>query len=444
MKSARVLPVLLLLAAGFSQNSTPTAAPRPDLPRKGYLGVSLHDPQPGKPGAEIRRVTPGTAAAQLGLKSGDRILSVNSTPLNDPIAIDRAWETLRAGDQVKLGVLRDGKESALVVTVPPLPKEEIQDFDVIYGSVTADKGLRLRTILTRPRSATGRLPGIFLVGWLSCDSAEAPLGIQDGFARFIRNLITQSGFVMMRMDKPGVGDSEGICSDTDFLTELAGYRAAFESFTRSQYVDPKKIVMLGMSNGGGVLPLVAGDYPVAGYVVSGGWVKTWLEHMLEIERRRLTLSGKNPGEVSDQMRGYEEFYDLYLNGVKTPGEVLREKPNLAPLWTEDGGHQYGRPAAFYQQLQDLNLAAAWQKVNVPVLSVHGEYDWIMTGQDHQMIAGIVNANKPGFGKFVEIPKMDHGYNVYETPVAAFNGTGGRFSETVSPLVLEWLRQTVKP
>ncbi|HMK31649.1 MAG TPA: PDZ domain-containing protein [Terriglobales bacterium] len=443
MKAAAVLSLsFLFVTTGFSQNSTSSPA-EPDLPRKGYLGVSLRDPMPGKAGAEIRRVAPGTAAAQLGLKPGDRILSVNSAPLNEPLSVDRVYETLRAGDRVQLGVERQGKPATIDVTMPPLPREQIEGFDVIYGSVIGDKGLRFRTILTKPKNASRRLPGIFLVGWLSCDSVEAPLGANDGFARFIRALMTQSGFVMMRMDKPGVGDSQGVCSDTDFLTELSGYRAAFATFTRSEFVDHSKIVMLGMSNGGGVQPLVAGQFPVAGYIVSGGCVKTWLEHMLEIERRRLTLSGKKPGEVSEGMRGYEVFYDLYLNGKKTPGEVVREKPELAPLWMEDGGHQYGRPAAFYQQLQDLNLAAAWQKVSAPVLSVHGEYDWVMSGQDHEMIAAIVNENKPGAGRFVEIPKMDHGYYIYENAFAAFNGSGGRFSENVGPLVLEWLRQTVK-
>src|SRR5437764_13941273 len=34
-----------------------------------------------------------------------------------------------------------------------------------------------------------------------------------------------------------------------------------------------------------------------------GWVKTWFEHMLDIERRRFVLMKKSPGEVSDRMKG---------------------------------------------------------------------------------------------------------------------------------------------
>ena len=100
-----------------------------------------------------------------------------------------------------------------------------------YGSVVSELGHRLRTIVTKPKGATGRLPGLFLAGWLSCDSVESPVGEPDGFARLLRHVMTQSGYVVMRMDKPGIGDSEGpACAETDFRTELAGYRAAFQAF----------------------------------------------------------------------------------------------------------------------------------------------------------------------------------------------------------------------
>jgi pimeloyl-ACP methyl ester carboxylesterase len=256
----------------------------------------------------------------------------------------------------------------------------------------------------------------------------------------LRDVVTRSGYAVLRMDKPGVGDSEGpACADTDFETELAAYRAAFRAFATSPEVDPKRIVVMGMSNGGGFAPLVVGDAPVAGFIVSGGWSKTWLEHMLEIERRRLSLSGAEPGEVSRQMKGMSELYDLYLNGKKTPGEVVRERPRLAPLWEDEPAHQYGRPAAFYQQLQETNLAAAWQKVSAPVLSIHGEYDWIMSREDHELIVGWVNRNRPGRGRFVPVPGMDHGYRRFASPEAAFRNEGGVYAPDVSDTIVDWLR-----
>src|SRR5439155_1198397 len=84
-----------------------------------------------------------------------------------------------------------------------------------------------------------------------------------------------------------------LCGETDFDSELAGYRAAFRALKKYDFIDTKRIYMLGISNGGGFAPLVPESDPeqaqVRGYISMGGWVKTWFEHMLEIERRRFAL-----------------------------------------------------------------------------------------------------------------------------------------------------------
>lgn len=435
-------PATLGLLLLFAAAGDPVRADA--LRRKGDLGVSVREPEASKPYAEVVRVRPGGAGASLGLAPGDRILAIDGRPLADTVAFSRLFERIRGGDRVRLTVRRSGAAFDRTVTVPALPEERIEGLDVAYGSVVSELGHRLRTIVTKPKGASGRLPGLFLVGWLSCDSVESPVGEPDGFARLLRHVMTRSGYAVMRMDKPGIGDSGGpACAETDFRTELAGYRAAFRAFAKSDVVDPSRLVVMGMSNGGGFAPLVIGNQKVAGYIVSGGWGKTWLEHMLEIERRRLTLSGLAPGEVSRQMQGLSELYDLYLNGKKTPGQIVRERPRLAALWTDAPAHQYGRPAAFYQQLQDANLAAAWHKVNAPVLSIHGEYDWVMSREDHELIAAWVNRNRPGAGRFVEVPGMDHGYMRYPSAEAAFRGEGGVFAEDASETILGFLHEVGK-
>jgi hypothetical protein len=59
------------------------------------------------------------------------------------------------------------------------PPETYPNVDVIYDSVTTPRGERLRTIITKPREVRGKLPVIFVAGWLSCDSMEAPRGTKD-------------------------------------------------------------------------------------------------------------------------------------------------------------------------------------------------------------------------------------------------------------------------
>src|SRR6184192_4738108 len=103
------------------------------------------------------------------------------------------------------------------------PRESYPNVDVIYDSVTAPDGKRLRTIITKPREAKKKLPVIFVAGWLSCDSVEAPADTKDASGLVFRGLAQLPDFALFRMDKQGVGDSEGVCSETNFDSELAGY-----------------------------------------------------------------------------------------------------------------------------------------------------------------------------------------------------------------------------
>src|SRR6201993_345031 len=182
------------------------------------------------------------------------------------------------------------------------PRESYPNVDAIYDSATAPDGNRLRTIITKPRNTKGKLPVIFVAGWLSCDSVEAPAGTKDESGLVFRGLAQLPQFVLFRMDKQGVGDSEGVCAETDFDSELAGYRAAFRALKNYDFIETDRVYVLGISNGGGFAPLVpetdAEQRQVRGYLSIGGWATTWFEHMLEIERRRFVLTGKSPGEVT--------------------------------------------------------------------------------------------------------------------------------------------------
>jgi pimeloyl-ACP methyl ester carboxylesterase len=331
------------------------------------------------------------------------------------------------------------------LTAPALARHSTVDehypgVEVIYDAVETPDGKALRVILTRPQTVTSALPTVFVAGWLSCDSVEAPPGTRDATGRVFQALAQMPGFVTVRVDKPGVGDSQGSCADTDFTTELAGYRSAFRALSRYAFIDLKSVFLLGISNGGGFAPLVADGAPVRGYVVDGGWVKTWYEHMLEIERRRLALSGKAPGEVNREMSSVERFYADYLLEGTPPREILKQHPELASLWDADLDHQYGRPIAYYQQLQQLNLAEAWSHVQVPTLVVQGEFDWIMSRQDHELIAALVNHNTPGAATFLALANTGHSFEHFPSAEAAFHSRDESFDPAVAKVLTEWLER----
>ena len=324
------------------------------------------------------------------------------------------------------------------------PRESYPSVDVIYDLVTMPDGKRLRSIITKPRNAKRKLPVIFVAGWLSCDSVEAPAGTKDESGLVFRGLAQLQEFALFRMDKQGVGDSEGVCGETDFNSELAAYRAAFRALKNYDFIDPRRVYVLGISNGGGFAPLVpesdAEQAQVRGYISVGGWVKTWFEHMLEIERRRFGLMGKSPGEVNDRMKDAATLYHEWLIKGRSVDDVLREQPQLAELWPEgkDHAHLYGRPLTFYRQLQELNLADAWSRVRVPSYVLRGAFDWIMSREDSELISAYVNKNGD-LASFYEIPDTGHTFQHYLSLADAFSGKRAPFDPKVIALLTDWLR-----
>jgi pimeloyl-ACP methyl ester carboxylesterase len=318
---------------------------------------------------------------------------------------------------------------------------------VLYDWVMNSHGEKLRTFVTRPsvaslKQAAGKVPVIFFVGWLSCDSMEYPdAKTKDGFGILIRRLIDESGFATVRMDKPGVGESQGDCAKADFESEMSGWQAAFAAMSKYDFMDRDRVIVLGMSNGGGFAPLVArgpkSDDPmisnrgVRGFVACGSWGRTWYEHMIELERRRLTDAGTLPAVVNSEVKAFAEFYDLYLAKGMTPGQVLEKHPEWKSLWYDSADGQYGRPAAFYQQLQALNLGEVWQQVGVPVLVIRGRSDTIMSRADSQAIEQIVNQVHPGQARYMEMEGMTHGFMEKD-----------KFAAEVVPMILAWMRERV--
>jgi pimeloyl-ACP methyl ester carboxylesterase len=311
---------------------------------------------------------------------------------------------------------------------------------VQYDAIVDSAGHRLRLIVTRPEGERSPAPVIFIVGWLSCDSVEAPPGTTDATQLVLQAVAKLPGFATVRMDKAGVGDSEGDCAATDFSAELASYREAFRKLKDYSFVDPGRIFIFGISNGGGIAPLVAERQPVRGYVVDGGWIKTWYEHMLEIERRRLTLAGHTPSDINTLMKSVEQLYSAYLLDRRRPRQIFEQRSDLKGLWEGSPDQQYGRPVAYYQQLQDLNLMAEWSAVTVPVLVMHGELDWIMSRSDLEIIADLVNHNAPGSAEFVELPATGHTFERYASQEAAFAGKALPFDDRIAQRIRDWFEQ----
>lgn len=341
------------------------------------------------------------------------------------------------------------------------PLEAIPGVDSVYGVLETSDGVRLRTVLTRPprtRTSTpegpeARLPAILFVQWLSCDTVELPASRQSGWSRMLRRVATESGLVMLRTEKAGVGDSEGPpCSELGYDRELAHHRDALDLLRRTPGVDPERIVVFGASMGATMAPLVAVGQDVAGVVIWGGGAVTWLERLLAFERNRRELTGVPAVELTAEMKRLSAFLPEYLVHRRHPREIAAEDPALGKAWElvtgAEGDTHYGRPVAFHQEAQARDWAAAWAEVDVPTLVLYGEYDWFETERAHRSIVHLVNRNGSaeggGLARLEVIEATDHHFERYPSPQAAAEGRGGAVAEGPAvEAILAWLREVVR-
>ena len=326
------------------------------------------------------------------------------------------------------------------------PFETHPGLDTIPGALETRDGARLRTLITRPSGARERLPALLFVQWLSCDSIELRADAEDGWSRMLRRVARESGMVMMRTEKRGVGDSNGgPCSRLDYLTELSDHREALEHLVRSEFVDPRRIVVFGASMGANMAPLVALDRHVAGVIVWGGGARTWFERMLAFERNRRELLGR-PHRTAE-MNEVASFLHHYLIQGRTPRQIAEAVPALAETWSHltgtEGDLHYGRPIAFHHQAQAQDWAGAWSRLAAPALVLFGEYDWYEEAASHALIARIVGRSHPEHTSFRIIERTDHHFMRFARPEDAVRDSGGVPNEgPVVEEILGWLKQVL--
>ncbi len=91
-------------------------------PRRAMLGVNLGETAPGG-GVYVEAVSPGGPAEEAGVKAGDAIVAVQAKPVTTGRELVHAMETVRPGDKVELGLLRDGKPVKVAVEARPLDRQ---------------------------------------------------------------------------------------------------------------------------------------------------------------------------------------------------------------------------------------------------------------------------------------------------------------------------------
>lgn len=433
----RITQLLFILFITLSHLSNSASASQRDDVRRAKWHANFKPAVPT--GREIAAIEPQSVLNEAGLQVGDVLLAVDGEVIRSG---DQWWDIiygLRAGIPTTLTYKRDNRVAEVTVTFEAVPKEHYAGLNTEYGFITSDHNIRQRTIVTWP-DAQQPLPAIFIVGGLSCSSVEYTPGRTSNFIRSLQYLITHSEMLVMRVEKPGVGDSEGRCSQTDFLTELNGYEVALKALLNDERVDSDRVVVYGSSMGSALAPYLANKYQLNGVISDGTFYRSWFEHMLEIERRILTMKGDDQRTVNNKInRAYIPLYYGMLIEKKSYQQVIDEKPLLAEYNYHSPAHMYGRPVQFYHQMQDFNFAGEWASLSAPVRLRWGTNDWIMSEYDIDMIAEVLSAKGHKDFEVLKVPGLDHWDTLHESALDSFQGKPGQWQEALPQQLVDWAK-----
>ena len=96
-----------------------------------FLGVSSR--KSDKLGAEVLEVTKGSPAEKAGIKKGDLITKVNDTKIENPENLFETIHNFKAGDKVKIVLMREGKEQSVTATLEKGEQMMPKDFNYNYN-----------------------------------------------------------------------------------------------------------------------------------------------------------------------------------------------------------------------------------------------------------------------------------------------------------------------
>jgi pimeloyl-ACP methyl ester carboxylesterase len=453
------LAVSLLLASHFSQPlHSDTSSQSEALPRRGALGVPLA-PIPAdlasknglQSGQGLLAMQPvaGMTGDRAGIKLNDIVLAFNGVP----VAPGKVAELVRntpAGKTVTFDILRDGKKMQLQTVLTEKPRDPgNKNFEVVYSHVVSH-GERMRTIITKPRKA-GKHPTLFFIQGFSPISYDYTLATSDGSVSSLDGPLlfdfANSGFVTVRVEKPGVGDSEGgPFAPMDYITELDIYRQALKQLKSLPEVDSNNVFIFGHSMGGSFGPMVAAENPVKGLAIYGVASRTWFEYLLDTIRYQGLVGGNSFEDADEEVRQSSRVIAQVFLENRSPADVKKDFPKLAPLVDGlfPGGLFNGKSLDFWRQLGQINFPSYWTKCNARVLAAKGFSDFVVYEVDHKLIADIVNRAHPGWGKSVTVPDSDHLFHGWKTePESMKNFQRGKYSPNFSRLMMKWIKDVMK-
>lgn len=328
--------------------------------------------------------------------------------------------------------------------------------EVVFENKRA--GIKLAGTLTRPRSPGPHPAVVLITGSGPQDRDETVMGHRPFLV--LADHLTRAGLAVLRFDDRGAGKSTGDFSKathTDFVEDTL---AAVEFLKTRTEIDPKRIGLLGHSEGGIVAPLAAVQAPEVAFMVLLAGVGVPMEDLLVRQAADLArVTGASEELIAKSTARQREVFQVLKSepDAKVAEKKVRElaRARLAEL-TEEQRTTLGVSAAlvesqiqmatspWFRQLLTCDPRPTLRKVKCPVLVLNGEKDVQVAAKENlgAIAQALAAGGNPDY-QVAEFPGLNHLFQHCDTGAVT---EYARIEETMAPEVLEniaaWIRARV--
>jgi hypothetical protein len=416
------------------------------------LHATMDSPDQGGSNIPCDTVIVSATGLTIGMKSiGGQY---EGTFTNDT-SIDGKWS--QGGASFPLDLHRTEKIAEVRRPQEPIPPYPYNEEDVSYPNPVA--GTTLAGTLTTPKG-NGPFPVVLLItGSGPQDRNEALMGHKPFL--ILSDYLTRRGIAVLRVDDRGVGKSTGKfagATTKDFSTDVM---AGIQFLKTRPEVDPKKIGLIGHSEGGIIAPMLAAEsHDVAFIVMMAGTGVTGAE-ILDAQRALIYKAGGEPEEsIKKETALYDKAYavlasepdsavaagklnELFHAEMKSNSEKedkeLGLSEDLIPVMIKELDN------AWFRYFIAYDPRPALEKVTCPVLAINGEKD--MQVPPDLNLPQIEKALKEGGNNHYTIKKLPGLNHLFQTCDTGAPSEYAKIEETMSPLALQtmgdWILEQVK-
>jgi uncharacterized protein len=341
---------------------------------------------------------------------------------------------------------------------PPRPQNPHPPYpytvrDVVFRSTDPD--VMLAGTITIPRGSK-TFPAVLLIsGSGGQDRNENVFGHQI-FA-VLADYLTRRGFVVLRYDKRGIGESTGDLA-TATTANLADDALGGVGYLMTvKGVDKNRIGLIGHSEGALIAPILAvRDHNIrylvllAGSAVpsvalmvrqnemaaeDAGMAATEVRRLEVLNKTLLTLASHSDGSEKDRATAVA-VYVQNLAGTQSRAQLAADAaPSVNILFSP-----------WFRYFLSLDPAEYLCKVTVPVLALNGSKDRQVDPQQNlSAMRAALSRGDRGTSKVVEIPNLNHVFQDCKTgKVSEYATIEETFSPTALKIIGEWLEEVTKP